>query len=246
MPVSATTIRRPEDAMVLGSGYQQKVLTAAPVCLLAVSLAAGVAAQVPVHLEPRHPIAFASETLRVLNVNIEAGDTTLDHIHAYDIAVVCISGCELRTRPLGEDWSDWLARAPGQVNVIANAGNPSSHRHQAGNSHYHVISVENLRQRGWSTDAPLAGLAPQFVNETRAFRIYDTHLGVGEAEAEHVHAHAVVAILVSGEVIVEGKGPQPSKGLSRSSEWAVIPAGAAHRIVNRGASEAQLVEVEVR
>jgi len=222
-------------------------MTVASVCRIALGLCAGVvAAQVPVHLEPRHPVAFENETLRVLNVNIEAGDTTLDHIHAYDIAIVCVSGCEIRTRPLGGDWGDWQSRTPGQLFLNVNAGHPSTHKHQAGNSHYHVISVENLRQSDWSQDLPTSGLAPKLVNETRAFQIYDVRLGAGDAEANHVHTHAVVAILVSGEVVVDGKDQQLSKGVGHSHEWSVTPAGTAHHIANRGTTEAHVVEIEVR
>jgi quercetin dioxygenase-like cupin family protein len=224
---------------------RSKGLTIASVCSIALGLCVGVAAQVPVHLEPRHPVVFESDLLRVLNVNIEAGDSTLDHVHAYDIAVVCVSGCEIRTRILGRDWGDWGSRSAGQVTVNANAGDPSAHRHQAGRSHYHVISVENLRQSGWSQDAPATGLAPKLVNETRAFQIYDVRLGAGNVEADHVHTHPVVAILVSGDAVVDGKR-QPSKGGGRSSEWAVIPAGTPHRAANRGTTEAHVIEIEVR
>jgi hypothetical protein len=199
---------------------------------------------VPVHLEPRHPVVFENEALRVLNVNIEGGDTTLDHIHSNDIAVVCISGCEIRTRPLGGDWGDWLSRLPGQFFVNANAGQPSTHRHQAGNGLYHVISVENLRQRGWSQSAAASAPATTLATETRAFQIYDVRLGAG-SEARRLHSQPTVAILVSGEGAVESEG-QPMKTLTRSAEWTFIAAGGTTRIANRGSTAAHIVEVEVR
>jgi len=108
-----------------------------------------------------------------------------------------------------------------------------------------VISVENLRQSGWSQDAPASALAAKLIDQTRAFQIYDVRLGARETKADHAHAHAVAAILVSGEVVINGKD-QLSKGAADSREWAVIPARAAHRIVNRGTTEAHVVEVEVR
>jgi quercetin dioxygenase-like cupin family protein len=234
------------DAMASNSGYRWKGSAATSVCFIAHGLCAVVAAQVPVHLEPRHPVAFENEKLRVLNVNIEAGDTTLDHVHAYDIAVVCISGCKIRTRPLGGDWGDWSSRTPGQVSVNSNAGHPIIHSHQAGNGPYHVISIENLRQGGWSQDAPASALAPKLINQARAFQIYDVRLGAGDVEAYHLHTHPVVAIVVSGDVMVDGKDHRPLKGVGRSTEWAVIPAGTAHGMANRGATEAHIIEIEVR
>src|SRR4051794_7862817 len=67
-------------------------------------------AQVPVHQEPLHRVAFANENLRVLNVNYRSGEISQDHIHAHDIAIVCISGCELRTRLVGGPWGRGLRR----------------------------------------------------------------------------------------------------------------------------------------
>ena len=231
----------------MNSDHRSKIATAATwVCFVALGLCQRVSAQVPVHLEPRHPVAFENQALRVLSVNIEGGDTTLDHVHGNDIAIVCISGCQLRTRPLGGNWGGWLSRLPGQVGLNANAGQPSTHRHQAGNSRYHVASVENLRQRGWSQDAPVSGQATQLVNETRAFQIYDVRLGAGASEAGHLHTRPVVAILVSGEVVVDSGDRQPAKTLARSGDWAFISAGVAHRTVNRGSPDAHVVEVEVR
>jgi hypothetical protein len=80
------------------------------------------------------------------------------------------------------------------------------------------------------------------VRETRAFEIYDVRLDVGKAEAGHVHAHSVVAILVAGEVVFSGSGGRAAKALM----WAVISAGNADRLENRGSAEAYIVELEVR
>ena len=221
---------------------RMKPFTAAGTCFVMLTLCGSITAQVPVHFEPRHLVVFQDETLRVLDVNIEASDTTLDHIHINDIAIVCIAGCELRTKPLGGDWGDWISRTPGQVSVNVNVGQHSTHKHQAGGHQYHVVSVENLRQSGWSQDSPASGASVKLVSETRAFEIYDVRLDVGKAEAGHVHAHSVVAILVAGEVVFSGSGRRAAKALM----WAVISAGNADRLENRGSAEAYIVELEVR
>ena len=223
----------------------RRLAAAIGVCLVAVALGPDVLAQVPVHLEPRHPVAFENNALRVLNVNIGGGDTTLDHIHENDIAIVCISGCEIRTMPLGGGWGEWLSRLPGGVSVTANAGHPSIHRHQAGGSLYHVISVENLRQRAWSQDPPATDSATKLVSETRAFQIYDVRVATGAPAKERVHSQPVVAVLISGEVTVDAQGGL-AKVLKRSGDWTFIAAGRARRMVDQLATDAHVVEVEVR
>jgi len=222
-----------------------KRLAAIGVWCVAFAAAPTAGAQVPVHLEPRHPVAFENSALRVLNVNIEGGDTTLEHLHENDIAIVCIGGCEIRTCPLGGEWGDWLSRLPGQVGLNANAGQPSTHRHQAGHHRYHVISVENLRRGGWSQNAPESGPATTLVDEARAFQIYDVRVGAGATASGRAHRQPVVAVLISGEVAVDTSG-DAKKVLKSAGDWMFIPAGDVPRMVNPGATLAYVVEVEVR
>jgi hypothetical protein len=221
-----------------------RVAAAICACSVAVAFSLPALAQVPVHLEPRHPVAFENSALRVLNVNIAGDDTTLDHIHENDIAIVCISGCEIRTLPLGGSWGDWVSRQPGQVGLNANTGQPSIHRHQAGRNLYHVISVENLRQRGWSQDIPTSSPGTRLVDQTRAFQIYDVRVDAGATVAGGVHSQPLVTVLISGQVAVDTQG-EPAKSLKRPGDWTLIAADAA-RMVNSGGTDAYLVEIEVR
>jgi quercetin dioxygenase-like cupin family protein len=202
--------------------------------------------QVPVHLEPSHPAVFENTALRVLNVNIEAGDTTLDHVHANDIAIVCISGCELRTRVGGGPWGDWTSRVPGQIMGVGEyAGQPIVNAHQAGRARYHVISVENLRQTDWPHNTPESNRSGTLTNETRAFRIYDVHLAAGKESGRSAAKSSIVVILISGQITVSSKDTGQSKELARPGDWSVIPAGAGDEI-KAGGSPAYVIEVDVR
>src|SRR5215471_2421070 len=48
---------------------------------IAVFLAHSIAAQVPVREEPRHKVALENDYIRLLDVHIQPGDTSLFHIH---------------------------------------------------------------------------------------------------------------------------------------------------------------------
>ena len=61
------------------------------VALLTLGLTAATAAQVPVTKEPRHRVAFENAELRILDVNVPPGDTTLDHLHDRDIVTVSMN-----------------------------------------------------------------------------------------------------------------------------------------------------------
>lgn len=215
-------------------------------CAAGLGLVAPLLGQVPVHLEPRHPAVFENAALRVLNVNIDAGDTTLDHVHANDIAIVCISGCELRTRIGSGSWGDWASRVPGQVMGVAEyAGQPIVNAHQAGHARYHVISVENLRQKDWPRNTPEPNPSGTLTNETRAFRIYDVHLPAGKESRRSTANGSIVVIVIDGQVTVSGKGTEQSKVLTQPGDWAVIPTGATEGI-KAGGSAARAIEIDVR
>src|SRR5215471_19196509 len=48
---------------------------------IAVFLAHSIAAQVPVREEPRHKVALENDYIRLLDVHIQPGDTSLFHVH---------------------------------------------------------------------------------------------------------------------------------------------------------------------
>ena len=195
--------------------------------------------QVPVEQEPRHHLAFENEWLRVLEPQIPAGDTTLEHLHDRDDATVCIHGSRVRGKPSGGEWSNpGMVCVPGTANATEYTGKPRAHTVQnVGSEEYHLTLVENLRPDGWTSYDAIAVTGMKVVKENRAFRIYDLQLA-GAGVPAHTHAVPVVAIAVSGEVMAG------EKRLARPGEAIFIPAGKEHRIAAAG--DARVVEVEVR
>ena len=80
-------------------GNSAPPVCAACFCVALFALGVGaLAAQVPVHQEQLHRVVFEDALLRILDVSYGGGETSLDHVHGNGIAIVCISGGELRTR----------------------------------------------------------------------------------------------------------------------------------------------------
>lgn len=61
---------------------------------------------VPVYEEFRHRLIFEKDHVRVINVNIPPGDTSLYHIHDVPTVYVVINGALLRSQVLGGEWVD--------------------------------------------------------------------------------------------------------------------------------------------
>ena len=226
------------------------------VCIFAVG--ATVAAQVPVSQEPRHRVAFENAELRILDVNIPAGDTSLDHRHDYDIATVSIGNdTTIRIQDSGQPWGP--ARQPrplGNATVTEYTGKPQSHRIETtGPNAYQLFAVENLRTGGWSTGPAASGGGTTMTTEARAFRLYDVRLGKELSQTSHTHAVPTIAVLIGGMVLSEGPDTQAKanapapvglKQLSQPGQWLLVPRGDTHHVVRLGTSDARLVEIEVR
>jgi hypothetical protein len=217
-----------------------------------------IAAQVPLTQEPRHHVVFENAQLRILDVNIPPGDTSLDHRHDFDIATVSMtSGTNTRQQSAGQPWGPVRPPRPlGNANVTEYTGTPASHRvENVGTSAYRLFAVENLRTSGWSTTPLATGLGTKLTTESRAFRIYDVRLGHESSQTSHTHAVPAIAILISGTMMSDGPDKQAKdyapapvglKQLSQPGQWILVPGGDRHHMVRLGTADAHIVEIEVR
>jgi hypothetical protein len=203
--------------------------------LLAAAALAGtvtVAAQapIPVEKEPRHRTVFSDRALRVLDVTIPFGDTTLDHTHVHDLATICIEGADTRSKAPGEDFGPVRMRAVGSANVTEYAGKPGTHTvRTVGMGRYRLLAVENLKTSGWSNAADaVVAPATKMVQETRAFRVYEVRLGPDEPQVPHTHAREAVVI-------------NPA-----TAGFEVIPAGRQHVLTAARGGGAAIMEIEIR
>jgi mannose-6-phosphate isomerase-like protein (cupin superfamily) len=213
---------------------------------LGLSLVAG--AQVPMREESHHHFVFENDTLRILEPRIDPDDTTLDHIHSHDSAIVCITGSTLRTRVLGAEWGDaGLPCRSGQASVTKYVEHHLTHRAQnVGSSSYRVVLVENLHDSGWSNDEPLSAAFTTTLQDTRAFLIYQVHLRFGSEATTHVHRRSTVAVLVSGELLLERRTTKEVVRLDQPGRWVLIAAGESYRLTAGPVGEALADEVEIR
>lgn len=99
---------------------------------------------VPVEQEPHHRVIFENQYVRVLDVVLKAGDTTLFHRHSIDNVPIILTGADNKTQFAGKDWTPTPTKAK-SVGFIAGAAKPYVHRiSNQGSTTYHVIDVEIL------------------------------------------------------------------------------------------------------
>jgi quercetin dioxygenase-like cupin family protein len=215
------------------------------------------AAQVPLSKEPRHRVTFENKQLRILDVNIPPGDTSLDHRHDLDIVTVSMtSGTNTRIQTGAQPATDRPPRPLGDATVAEYAGKSGSHTvANVGKTAYQLFAVENLRTSGWSTAPAATGLATKMTREARSFRLYDVNLSRETSQTSHKHDVPTVAVLISGSVMSDGPDTQAKanpgapiglKQLTQPGQWILVPPGDTHHVVRLGAGNARVVEIEVR
>ena len=214
----------------------------------AVMLTGTVAAQGPIPLtgEPHHQRILYTAHLRVFDINVAPGASTLDHGHDRDIVTVALTSPTLRTRRPGEDWSAPRSYVPGAVNVTEYTGAPDAHRMEVvGTSPYRVFAVENLRERGWSAPLAVSGPGTSLVQQSRSFAVYDVRLNRASPATSHTHGMPTVVIVVAGAIDVQGGGGESKFRMDGPGRWfwssweqpPTLPAAG---------GDAHVVEVEVR
>lgn len=208
----------------------------------------GQSVQITMNEEPHYQRLTYIRHMRVFEVNVPPGESTLDHAHDHDVATLALGDGTTRVRRVGEDWSAPVMRALGSAEIAAYTGAPASHRAEnVGTTPYRMLVVENLRDRGWSTPAPLAAPGTTLRQEGRAFAVYDVRLSAATPRTNHVHENATMVILLSGGVQVQGGGGESEFRMEQTGRW--FPSSGVdqpHTLAVAGAGEAHVVCVEAR
>jgi hypothetical protein len=212
---------------------------------LVVALGAPSLAQVPVGKEPHHRIVHEDAHLRVLDVNIPPGVTTLDHSHDHDLVTVSIGQADTRIKTPGGDWGPVRPRRPaGDTSAVEYAGKQGVHTIQnVGPDPYRLLAVENVKQSGWKVAPAVRGPGVKVVAEARAFRASSVRLKAG-ATLRRAHAVPWVVVLISGNALVSAEGREPRR-LDEATRWTVVGTAGALTMAQQGSGEAHLVEIEV-
>jgi hypothetical protein len=210
---------------------------------------------VPVHQEPRHRLIYESSQMRVLDVQIQPGDTTIFHTHDSPITYVTIGTSTTDARTLGGDWRGTVQRdpPPGRIGAVRGvpsyAERPVTHRvTNVGTTLFRLIAIAT-RSSGHETDLESESAMPGQPEGTpnRWFRYSRVMLGPGETAEATAPAFPVAIVMTrEGRVRVEHWDGWTTS-LEVPGQVRVIDANADYRLVNASRAErAEIVLVEVR
>lgn len=203
---------------------------------------------VPVHQEPRHHLVFDSPDMRILDVQIPPGETTLFHTHSDPILYVTMSSSVMRSQVLGREWSggEAAAASPSRIGRMSSttsyATQPVTHRlNNVGPTFFRLIGITNATA-GDERLTPSAGFDAQPEVNNQWFRGYRRKL-TATSTKDHRHVNSVAIVLVSGRATATGTS---KTALERPGAFAWFEPNSPHRLQALGGGEAEVVEVEVR
>ncbi len=217
--------------------------------VLSLSFFASAAAQSPVAVEkePRHRLRFSNQYVRVFDVLIPPGDTTLFHTHVHDGMGVRLSDARIREDVLGGASED----APVKRGEVSFSYRPSPLTHSVGNigsTPFRIIFIEVLPNEGPAPGASLALVAGQtLVLENERVRVSRVVLNPGQSIEMHEHAHRGLAVAVSdGRIAVEVPGEKVRTVKFKPGDTRWHEGGMKHAWRNAGAVLFEAVEIELK
>ncbi len=222
--------------------------------LSALACASSLRAQrvVPVHEEPRHSLMFEGGGLRVLDVQIAPGDTSLYHLHATPILYTSVSVSRTIEQLVGGDWPppgtppilQWVVGRTLSDTIYP--VRPKSHRvTNIGTTLFRLIAVVTTEGTPRPFTTPIGNEllgAPELSNSW--FRQTRVTLAPGDTSPYKQATRTVVAILpMSGNATIERDGG-PATVLSTKGAFTVIVAGTRYRLRHEPGPAAEVVLVQ--
>ncbi|MGZ5437105.1 MAG: hypothetical protein ACXWID_17140 [Pyrinomonadaceae bacterium] len=204
---------------------------------------------VPIENEPRHPLKFENQYVRVFNVFIPVGKTTLFHIHKHDAVGIRLTDSRIKDEPQ-EGAPAETSFKRGEVS-FAYRPSPLIHRvSNIGSTDFRNIFVEILPQApGASTTAvPLENVAGYTVAvENNRVRVLRLVLAPGQSTGMRAHVLPTLSVAVTkGKIVIEtsDKKPRTKKFKPGETEWREV--GAKYSLKNIGSAPFEIIDIELK
>jgi hypothetical protein len=211
-------------------------------------LAQGSDTVVPVHKESHHRVRFDNGIVRVYEVKLKKGESTLFHEHAADNFAVRVSTNTIVDQRLGEQ-SNVFSGKTGKVTLASTEKGPYTHRVGSVDDYFHVVDVEiNSKSRlGPNVETPKrSDKRFTIVSETSRGRAYRMILKASESTEVFARpANTAIVALSGGRVteVTEGKPPRYWDSEPGNFRWVNAPDKLT--IKNDGVIDLDVIEIEI-
>ena len=171
-------------------------------CFLSIFTRTGTLAQIPVIREPRHKLGLENEYIRLFDVHIAPGDTTLYHIHSNPSVMIIATDSRIGTQVMHKQASGPVEVHPGETSYADYGMHPLTHRvWNQGTDTFHVFDMELLRKASAADTCPrLYERNVRFDWEQKLVRVYHIALSSGQEYDLQASNCAHLLVVIRGHV----------------------------------------------
>jgi type IV pilus biogenesis protein CpaD/CtpE len=211
---------------------------------LALPLCAETGTVIDIQAEPHHHVVYENSLVRILDVTIEAGTSTLYHRHSRDNFAVYLADATTANQYEGKPTPDAAAHVAGSVAFAAGDAQPYVHRVlNTGTSPARLIDVEIKLPAGHRTGSA-SSAAPVAIDNDR-IRAYTISLAPGHSSAPIELGPGVLVVMLGSAVEQTKSGGKSERVAADGPRWRWRPAGS-YVLRNRSSATALAVEVEIK
>jgi quercetin dioxygenase-like cupin family protein len=199
---------------------------------------------IPVLNEPRHHLKFENEYVRVFDVVVPPGDTTLFHIHSNDYAYVGIGPATLKAEVFGSGATQDLILKDGEARFTKG---PITHRvTNIASSPFRNITIEILKSPGAvGASTPDTSPGHSVVLENERIRIERLILEPGQYTNVHTHNLSALSVfLTNARVEITSPAGKPETIDYKPGDFRWRAAPVTHSIKNIGSTRFEAIGVD--
>ena len=201
--------------------------------------------QVPVSKEPLHHNVLDNGHVRLLDVHIPSGDTSLFHIHETPSVFLILTDANTGSQVISEE-----DRSKSPIKYYGNIWfedfylKSRIHRVFNNDQHeFHVMDIELTNKNYKVIDSPLRQVSFSFLFEEKPVRAYRLNLYLGSKISIQARRGDILTILLSDSVssVLVNK-----KSFSMKGDFIYIPSGENISFINSGTEKAEFAFFELK
>lgn len=201
---------------------------------------------VPVRLEPRHVPVVQNKYMRVIQAQIEGGDTTLFHVHEIPSVFVFLTDVTYDNQVLGEPWKKAIS-TKGHAWYSSFENGPLTHRIASpAGTKVHAYDIEILSPYGFSRGGSWKPFRDDTVFVSDKCAGYRIELNSNQTGIQIKERGPMVAIHVSGDTFTVEQDDTKERKTVRNNGYAIIRPDLETRISLGSSQHASIVLFEIR
>lgn len=204
--------------------------------------------EVPVSKEPRHHPVFENGKVRILNVLLPPGDTSLYHLHSTPSVFISLSTTKTAAQLKGGQPSPFGLSTQGNI-WFENLSPPHTRIHRVWNedtSAFHVVDVELFTNDSPFSNKPLTFIHSRLITDTAWVRVYKIELDKNETADLPVNGVSFVLIAINNSAAAISRNNKEIKEACHEGDFLWIDAADKISILNKQTTKASFALLEIK